>query len=48
MTLRTLSTAALIAFTLTVPASAAPTRPPVKDPVEWGEWIQDVERPIRP
>jgi hypothetical protein len=48
MSLRTLSAAALLAFTLTAPASAAPTRPPIKDPVQSGEWIQDVERPYRP
>ena len=48
MSLRTLSAAMLLAFTLTAPAAAAPTRPPIKDPVSSGEWIQDVERPINP
>ena len=48
MSLRTLSAATLLAFALTAPATAAPTRPPIKDPVSSGEWIQDVERPINP
>jgi hypothetical protein len=48
MSLRTLSAAALLTLTVAAPASAAPTRPPIKDPVSSGEWIQDVERPHRP